>query len=282
MSSFGKTNIIFPMKKGVFMAKKKNGDIYYRCSITRGGKKVSLGSYGTEDEAAAAYHAAVRLYDDYGITLLNLPSHHAPLSFDKAVTILNHRDNKIYIKTPIYLRQGYFSYFLKDFGELKFDNDDLFYYSSHRILLHDGHLYVNDFGMQYGILARFGIKNFAVAGRDYRFANGDNLDFRYQNIVVINRYHGVQKADRRGQVFYETRIHLNGDYLIGRFENDSVAAVAYNKAADAARDAGIDKNFPQNYVVDFSAEEYARTYRAITLPEKYLRYISRYFPQKNS
>ncbi len=266
------------MKKGVFQAKKKNGEFYYRCSITRGGKKISLGSYPTEDEASAAYQSAVRLYEDSEITLLNLSSQHAPLSFDKAVTILNHRDNRIYIKTPIYLRQGYFSYYLKDFGELKFDNDDLFYYSSHRILVHDGHLYVNDFGMQYGILARFGIKNFAVAGRDYRFANGDDHDFRYQNIVVINRYHGVRQAEKQGRLFYETRIHLNGDYLIGRFENDSIAAVAYNKAADAAHDAGISKKFPQNYVVDFSAEEYAGTYRSIALPEKYLNYVKRISP----
>ena len=175
------------MQKGVFQAKKKNGELYYRSSITKKGHHLSLGSFSTESEAANAYQTALRLYDDEDVTLLNLSAHHAPLSFDKAITILNHRDHGIYIKTPIYLRQGYFSYFLHGIGELKFDNDDLFYYSSHRILVHDGHLYVNDSGMQYGILARFGIKSYAVAGRDYRFANGDDHDFRYQNIIVINR-----------------------------------------------------------------------------------------------
>lgn len=255
------------------MTRKKDGSIYYRSNISYKGRHVSLGSFDTADEASDAYHAAKRLYDDDSITLLNLSEHHAPLDYDKAVSILNHRDNGIYIKTPIYLRKGYFSYFLKGIGELKFDNDDLFYYSGHRILTHDGHLYVNDFGMQYGILARFGIKNYAVAERDYTFANGDNRDFRYQNIIVINKYHGVYRQDSEGIITHRVKIHINGDFIIGEYENDAMAAVAYNKAADAAHDAGLVKNFPQNYVVEYSPEEYATVYRSITLPDKYLKYL---------
>ncbi len=261
------------MKKGVYQTTKKDGTVYYRANITHAGKHISLGSFDTEEDAAAAYQAAGRLYADTDITILNLSHQHEPLSFDKAVTILNHRDHKIYIKTPIYLQTGYFSYFLKGVGELKFDNDDLFYYSEHRILVHDGHIYVNDFGMQYGILARYGIKNFAVAGKDYTFANGDELDFRYQNIIVVNRYHGVTKKTVAGNVRYEAKIHINGEYLIGRFRSEPEAAVAYNKAADAAVDAGVKKNFIQNYVVDFSAKEYADVYSQIALPGKYLEYL---------
>ena len=263
------------MKKGVFLAKKKDGSIYYRSNITHKGKHVSLGSYDDEETAAQAYEAAQRLYSDTSITLLNLDPGSLPLPFDKAVSIINHRDNGIYIKTPVYLQQGYFSYFLKGIGELKFDNDDLFYYSSHRILVHDGHLYVNDFGMQYGILSRFGIKNHAVAGRDYIFANGDDHDFRYQNIIVINRFHGVRRSDKAGIIYHETRIHINGEYLIGRYSDDRIAAVAYNKAADAAINAGIRKSFPQNYIADYTAAEYADIYRSITLPAKYLKYLSK-------
>ncbi len=264
------------MKKGVYQTTKKDGTTYYRSNITYAGRHVSLGSFADEDTAAAAYVAARRLYSDASITLVNIGNEHEPLSFDKAVTILNHRDHGIYIKTPIYLQTGYFSYFLKGVGELKFDNDDLFYYSEHRILVHDGHIYVNDFGMQYGILARYGIKNFAVAGKDYTFANGDPLDFRYQNIIVINRYHGVTKKTIAGNVRYEAKIHINGEYLIGRFRSEPEAAVAYNKAADAASSAGIQKNFIQNYVVDLSAKEYADVYSDILLPEKYLRYLENY------
>ena len=276
MLLFGKTNIIFPMKKGVFMAKKKNGDAYFRAGITYHGKHISLGSFPTEDIAHAAYVEADRLYKDETVTLSDLQDTLRILSYDKVITILNHRDHNVYIKTPIYLRQGYFSYYLKDFGELKFDNDDLFYYSEHRILVHDGHIYVNDFGMQYGILARYGIKNFAVAGKDYTFANGDELDFRYQNIIVINRYHGVTKKTIAGRDRFETKIHINGEYLIGRFSSDAEAAVAYNKAVDAAKAAGVDKNFIQNYIVEYTAKEYADIYSDVALPEKYLCYLKNY------
>lgn len=158
---------------------------------------------------------------------------------------------------------------------MKFDNDDLFYYSNHRILMHDGHLYVNDYGMQYGILARFGIKNFAVPGKDYDFANGDMLDYRYQNIIVINRYHGVTMVPYGNTYRHETKIHINGEFLIGRFSDDNVAAIAYNKAVDAARDAGITKNFIQNYVVDYSPKEYADVYTKIQLPARYLEYLTK-------
>ncbi|MCR5640100.1 MAG: hypothetical protein K6G04_01960 [Lachnospiraceae bacterium] len=262
------------MSKGVFKTTKKNGDVYYRVSITYQGKHISLGSFDSASAASCAYKEAERLYRDSKLNLLNYKSCCKHLHPDKAITILNHRDNKMYIKTPIYLQNGYFSYFLRGVGELKFDNDDLFYYSSHRILIHDGHLYVNDYGMQYGILARFGIKNFAVAGKDYEFANGDPLDFRYQNIVVINRYHGVTRKPYGNTFRHEARIHINGEFLIGRYTDDNIAAIAYNKAVDAARDAGIAKNFIQNYVVDYTPKEYADAYTRIRLPKHYLAYLN--------
>ena len=261
------------MKAGVYRATKKSGEEYFRSNITRGGKHISLGSFSAEDEAHGAYTDALSIFNDTGITLLNIKSHIHHLPFDKAITIINFRDNHIYIKTPIYLGTGFFSYFLEGVGELKFDNDDLFYYSSHRILIHDGHLYVNHYGMQYGILARYGIKNFAVKGRDYTFANGDELDFRHQNIIVINKYHGVRLETHHGVPVHTARIHINGEYLIGRFPTDSEAAVAYNKAVDAATDHGIDKNFIQNYVLEYTPKEYADVYTGIKLPKKYMSFL---------
>ena len=261
------------MAQGVYPATHKDGSLYFRTKISYRGKHVSLGSFDTEDEARGAYAEAALLYQTPEIGILNFQPEIHHLSVDKAITILNHRDHGMYFKTPIYLRTGYFSYFLSGVGELKFDNDDLFYYSSHRILVHNGHLYVNDYGMQYGILSRYGIKNFAVAGKDYTFANGDTLDFRYANIIVINKYHGVHRVLYHDLVRHETKIHINGDYLIGRFATDALAAVAYNKAADAAIDAGVKKNFIQNYVVEYTAADYAAAYDKIRLPEKYLRYL---------
>ena len=265
------------MKKGVFSAKKQDGTVYFRTAISKRGKRISLGSFDTEDEAASAYSFAVMIYENPDISILSLPLSDCPLSFEKSVTLINHRDNGIYIKTPIYLRKGYFSYFISGYGELKFDNDDLFYYSSHRILIHNGHLYVNDFGMQYGILARYGIKNYAVPGRDYRFANGDDKDFRYANIIVINRYHGVRRTEKKGLVFYEAKLHIKGEYIIGRYESEAEAAAAYNKAADLAEACGIKKKYPRNYIVEYSESEYHTAYQTAPISEnleKFLRSIS--------
>lgn len=261
------------MLQGVYIAYRKDNTPYYRSSIHYNGKHVSLGSFDTEEKAHEAYEEASRIYKSKDITIDNFSSKEFLLSDDKIVTIINHRDNKIYIKTPIYLRQGYFSYFLTRNRELKFSNDDLFYYSSHRILTRKGHLYVNDFGMQYNILSRFGIKNYAVLGNDYTFANGDKNDYRYANVIVVNKYHGVHKITYKNKEQHQVKIHFNGDYLIGRYDSEEEAAIAYNKAVDYARDKGVKKNYIDNYVPDMASDEYKRIYDSIKLPKKYTDYI---------
>ena len=261
------------MLQGVYIAYKKDKTPYYRASIHYNGKHVSLGSFDTEEKAHEAYKEAASIYKSNDVTIDNYTNSDHILSDDKLVTILNHRDNKIYIKTPIYLRQGYFSYYLTRNRELKFSNDDLFYYSSHRILARKGHLYVNDYGMQYNILSRFGIKNFAVCGNDYTFANGDSNDYRYSNVIVVNKYHGVHKITYKNQEKHEVKIHFNGDYLIGRYDTEEEAAIAYNKAVDYARDKRIKKNYIDNYVPDLDKDDYSTIYDKIELPKKYTDYI---------
>ena len=46
------------MKPGVFLAKKKDGTLYYRSSLTYKNKHISLGSYDTEDQAHQTYMEA--------------------------------------------------------------------------------------------------------------------------------------------------------------------------------------------------------------------------------
>ena len=46
---------------GVFKAQKKNGDIYYRSSITFRSKHISLGSFDNEEDANAAYNDATAI-----------------------------------------------------------------------------------------------------------------------------------------------------------------------------------------------------------------------------
>ena len=170
---------------GTYQAVKKDGTIYYRSNITYKNKHISLGSFSTEEEAGETYKEALFLLSS-DIKLDEIMDSIHYLSFEKSVILLNFRDNGLYIGKPIYLRKNYFSYYLSETKELIFDIDDLFYYSSHKILQRKGHLYVNDYGMQVTLLSRYGIKNHAVCNRDYYFANGDTQDFRYANIIIKN------------------------------------------------------------------------------------------------
>ena len=266
------------MLPGVYSATKKDGTPYFRASITYKTKHISLGSFIIEETAYNAYLEANLLLNDTIITILNFANYVTLLSYDKCVVLLNFRDNKMYFNNPIYLHKGYFSYFLSENHELKFDNDDLFYYSSHRILKRQGHLYVNDYGMQYSILARYGIKPYAVSGRDYTFANGDDTDYRYSNIIVINRYHGVCECKKNGLTHYQTTIHINGNYIIGTYTTEEQAAIAYNKAIDLAKSHGIQKNFAENYVENISPREYADIYSNLKISKRFLTYLKKEVP----
>lgn len=255
------------MSYGIYKTALKDGTDSFRVSFYHAKKHIAVGSYSDEKTAETALKEALALYDDKTITIWNFRHFISEVSSDKAVSILNHRDNHVYFKTPIYLMQGYFLYFLNDKRIIKFDNDDLFYYSTHRILIHDGHLYVNDYGSQYSLFARYGIRNFAVKGVDYDFANGDSNDLRYENVIVINPYNGVRQLDYNGMIRYEAKIHINGYVRIGIFHSMEKAAVAYNKAVDFCLSHGLYRNFVKNYIVDLSANEYKSTYDSISLPE---------------
>lgn len=261
------------MPTGVSRAVQKNGTVYYRSGITYRNKHISLGSFPAEKDAACAYLEAQAILTSPDIDLVGIIDLRRQLSFEKAVILLNFRDNGLYFKNPIYLRRGYFSYFLNADTELKFDIDDLFYYSSHKIQRRQGHLFVSDYGMQYSILSRYGIRPYAVCGRDYFFSNGDVTDYRYANIVVVNRFHGVHKIMSKGIPRYRTVIHINGNHNIGTYAAEEKAAVAYNKAADLAKAAGITKNFPENYVDAFSPKEYAELYTSLKISRRYLAYL---------
>ena len=242
------------MLPGVHQATKKDGTIYYLASITFRRKHISLGSFLSEQEAYEAYCDADKLLTQ-DMTMERLLSSYSDdwhIPFEKCVILLNFRDNKMYVGTPIYMRKNYFSYFLSQTEELKFDIDDLFYYSMHKIMKRGGHLFVNDYGMQVTIASRYGIKSHAVRGRDYDFANDDPTDFRYSNIVIKNRFHGVSVYEKNGKKRYK---------------------VAYNKAVDLARKAGINRNYPENYVDMLSASEYADLYTKLKMSKKYLAYL---------
>lgn len=260
------------MLQGVFKAYKKDNTKYYRASVTYQNKHISLGSFGEEKDANAAYNEAREvLYGEKQICDYDGAFH---LDFKKWVVLINVRDNRMYIKTPIYLRENYFEYYLSQETALKFDVDDLFYYSNHSIMTRDEYLFVADYGMQVNILSRYGIRNHAVQGRDFVFANGDNTDYRYSNIVVINKYYGVERIEQKGRYQYKAKIHLYGDYVVGVYNDEIQAAVAYNKAADIVKAAGLHKCFPKNYIEELSAIEYAKLYSAVSVSKKIREFVT--------
>ena len=135
---------------GVYQAQKKDGSTYYRASITYKQKHISLGSYSSASMACAAYLEASSLLSS-GELCLSDYSKFRLLSFEKWVCLLNFRNNDIYFSTPIYMRKNYFEYYLSPSYILKFDVDDLFYYSSHKIMRRGRHFFVADYGMQVNI-----------------------------------------------------------------------------------------------------------------------------------
>ena len=131
-----------------------------------------------------------------------------------------------------------------------------------------GHYFVSEYGMQTNILNRYGIKNFAVPGKDYRFVNGDTSDFRYMNIDIINHYNGVTRIIVNGMYRYTAKIHINGDYVIGRFDNETDAAIAYNKAVDHLKKKGVTIEYQKNYIDGLDSIQYASKYNSINISKK--------------
>ncbi len=264
------------MLPGIYPHKKKDGTIIYRAGIHYKNKHISLGSYDTPQAANTAYLEAGNILKTPGFSLEKSLYTPMSLAFEKVIVLLNFRDNGMYIKTPIYLHQNYFSYYLNPEEELKFDIDDLFFYSQHKIMKRGGHLFVSEYGMQTSIHSRYGIRNHAVVGKDFVFVNGDSRDFRYSNIEVINPYYGVTMEMNNGAVSYKVRIHINGNYLIGTYSSATKAAIAYNKAVDLAKAHGIQKNFPANFVEELSAKEYADLYTGLKISPNYLKFLEDY------
>ncbi len=260
------------LKKGVYIAVKKDGTTYYRSSLTYKNKHISLGSFMTEDDAHLCYLEGMRVLNsdisicDYNNSNNIEETHY--LAFDKWVSLVNFRDNKMYFKTPIYMMRKYFIYYYDINTEYKFDVDDLFFYSKHTIMKRNGHLFVADFGMQVNILSRYGIKNYAVLGKDFVFINGDSTDFRYKNIKIINKYNGVSVNYKNGIPIYVAKVHINGDYIIGKYKDENEAAIAYNKACHMLKDCGIINSYQPNYIENLSSIQYAAIHSNVKIAKK--------------
>ena len=267
------------MATGVYKAIKKDASTYYRISITYRSKHISLGSCSDYDTACNIYKEAKRILRYPKKYFVNpdkrtcgYKSMH--ISLDKFIVLVNFRDTGIYIKTPIYLSKNSFLYFLSEHTVLKFSIDDLFYYSNHTIQVRGGYYFVSDYGMQTSILSRYGIRSHSVKGIDYIFKNGDELDYRYENILVINQYTGVSQIQKNGRTFYKAKIHINGDYIVGIYNNENEAAMAYNKAVELVSKK-FKKNYTTNYIEGLSNVEYAALYNSVRLKKTFREYVEK-------
>lgn len=250
---------------GAFRTQRKDGSIYYRASITYRNKHISLGSFDLEADAHQSYLEAQKLISSPDLTIQDHTKKHT-IPFEKWVVLCNFRDNGIYISNPIYVRPGFFYYYFGIHDFLLFSNEDLFYYSAHKIQRRGGHLFVADYGSQINILSRYGIKSHAIKGKDYRFINGNSQDMQYSNIEVLNSYHGVSFDESINK--YKVKIHVNGYLQVGIYDSAIEAAIAYNKAVDALKEAGITKAFATNYVDEISAKAYADLYTLLPISDK--------------
>ncbi|MDE6747641.1 MAG: hypothetical protein K2K21_01060 [Lachnospiraceae bacterium] len=258
---------------GVYTAKRKDGTTYYRSSVTYRAKHISLGSYDTPDEAHCAYLQANDIINDKSVSISDYRTD-CILLFEKWVSLINFRDNNIYISNPIYIRPYFFYYYFSPSLFFIFDKDDLFYYSSRKISCRGGHYFVADYGMQVNIMNRYGIKNYAVLNKDYRFINGNIHDFRYENIEIFNTYNGVSSFYKENKMYYKTKIHIKGNYTVGIYDTDIEAAIAYNKAIDILKKAGVKKAYTPNYMEDISPSVYADLYSTVKVSPKIERYLS--------
>lgn len=260
------------MGTGVYTTQKKDGTEVYRVSITHKRKHISLGTYTDYNTACCAYSEGRKLIETDNISLVDYTSNML-LPYDKFISLINFRDNGIYFPTPIYLRKQYFEYYLSPDRILKFDRDDLFFYSSHKIQQRGGYLFVCDYGSQYKILGRYGIRPFAVYGRDYIMVNGDKNDFRYSNIKIINNYTGVTYHTENGKEYYLAVIHINGNYTVGKYSSETEAAIAYNKAVDILHVNGFKTAYIKNYISTLNKNEYIELYKSIRVSKKLLGLI---------
>ncbi len=252
---------------GVYETTLKDGTPSYRSSITFRGRHISLGSYDNPENASRAYKEALFILYNEDFTISSYQDNMS-ISFEKCVTLVNYRDKGMYIANPIYLEKKFFLYYLSPEYILKFDIDDLFYYSSHKIMQRGSHLFVADYGSQLSVLQRYGIKSYAVQGRDYLFVNEDPTDFRYENIIILNRYRGVRQYAENGFIKYKAIIHIKSNYVVGKYKSEAEAAIAYNKAADILTKNGISKKFQLNYIEDLTASQYADIYTEIKISPK--------------
>ena len=75
-------------------------------------------------------------------------------------------------------------------------------------------------------------------------------------------------STKNGISTYIAKIHINGDYIIGRYSNEEDAAIAYNKAGELLKNAGIIHFYQKNYIESLSPIQYAAKHASVKISKK--------------
>lgn len=81
-----------------------------------------------------------------------------------------------------------------------------------------------------------------------------------------------ENGSKNGQYVYTVRIHIRGNYIVGRYATDIEAAIAYNKAIDILHSKGVTSNFTPNYVEAITPRRYAEIYSTLDIAPGILNY----------
>ncbi len=239
-----------------------NEKTQYKVYFVFESNKIYLGTYPSMETAEKVLAEAK--------ALMNAPKgppcfEHASLNYKKIVSLCNLRDHKKYMKNPIYLYGPYFHYYLSKDCILVFDSKDLFYFSTYRIYKRGNYLYTQDSISQQNILLRFGIPNHSVMNKDYFFKNGNPYDFRSENLVVVNGYKGVKQKLKKDKAIYIAYIHTKTNLIIGHYESEMEAAIAYNKAIDLLHEQNLNHDYTPNTIPYITKTEYQAIYDRISV-----------------
>jgi hypothetical protein len=67
-------------------------------------------------------------------------------------------------------------------------------------------------------------------------------------------------------------IHIRSSYVIGHYNTEYEAAIAYNKAADILLKKGVKKKYELNYIEDLSPKDYADIYTRVKISKRIQKY----------
>ncbi|ONI41596.1 hypothetical protein AN640_07890 [Candidatus Epulonipiscium fishelsonii] len=242
-----------------------NGKLYYQVNFFYKSKKIYLGRYSSIADAQITINEATDIVE----TMCSIKqAKYTLLSFNKVVILINLRDNGTYFKNPIYLYEDYFGYYISSDIELLFDLIHLFFFATYKIYKRGNLFYTQHTFTQSSILNRLGIVPSSRINIDYKFKNNNPFDFRSDNLEVLKRYYGVSAIEKGEKTLYQARISKPNTIIIGIFESEIKAAIAYNKAVDYLKSVGMQYKLNSNVIFYITKKEYDIIYDEIELPYK--------------